>query len=101
MAGLVRAALIRDVGAPRVCRTRVAPEQNYQEGKQGGIDKPLQHLSAWQAHESTTRRTAVAAHSLHPVPVTTVPRPAATKHPWVGNPRLHHSSSPLSFHRKH
>lgn len=26
-----------------------------------------QCLSAWQAHESTTRRTAVADHGLHPV----------------------------------
>lgn len=33
MAGLVRAALIRHLGVSRVSRTRVAPEQNYQEGK--------------------------------------------------------------------
>lgn len=36
MAGLVRAALIRDLGASKVCRTKVAPEQNYEEAKQGG-----------------------------------------------------------------
>lgn len=86
MAGLVRAALIRDLGAPRGCRTRVASEQNYQEGKQGGIHRPLQHLSAWQAHKSKAGRAAVAAHSLHPVPVTAEPRPTAAEHPGWGTP---------------
>jgi len=94
MAALVRAVLIRDNGAPRVCRTRtrVALEQDCREEKQRGTHRPPQHLSEWQAQEITAGRTAMAAHSRHPVPITAIPRPAAAK-----NPRLHRSSSRSAF----
>lgn len=37
----VTAAQIRDLRVLRVCRTRVAPQQNGHKEKQGGIHKPL------------------------------------------------------------
>lgn len=99
-AGLVRAALLRDLVAPRVCRTRVAPAQNDQEGEQSGIHRPLRRSSAWQARETTSRRTAVAGHGPRPAPAAAVPGPAATGRPWGGNPRLPPASSPPQIPQK-
>lgn len=86
-AGLVRAALLRDLVAPRVGRTRVAPAQNDQEGEQGGIHGPLRRSSAWQARESTSRRTAVAGHGPRPAPSAAVPRAGSHWAPLGGEPQ--------------
>lgn len=78
--------LTRDLEAPKVYGVRMATEQNYQKGKEGGIHRPFQCLSDWQAHETTTKRTAMTAQSLHPIVAEVVPWAAAATYSQVGNP---------------